>query len=111
MIDKTCVTTDFHEELHGVVGVVSGAVVVFLQDVEQAELLAVMTFQELFALLHLHCFVYEAQKSLIPLPKLQLLQHAADHVLQVHFLVQMQKTHVSKPFTTCVHVHDTNKLT
>ena len=88
------VTTDLHEQLHGVVGVVFGTVVVLLQDVQQAELLAVMTFQQLFALLHFHGFVNEAEESLIPLAQLQLLQHAADHVLQVHVLKQRQKTHV-----------------
>lgn len=82
------ITADLHKELHGVVGVVFRAIVVLLQDVQQAELLAVMTFQQLFALLHPHGFVDEAEKSLVRLTQLQLLQHAADHVPQVHFLAQ-----------------------
>lgn len=60
-VQTTCVTAHLHEELHGVAGVVLGAVVILLQDVEQAELLAVMTFQELFALFHPHGLVDEAQ--------------------------------------------------
>lgn len=87
---------DLHKQLHGVAGVVLGAVVVLLQDVQQTELLAVMTFQQLFALFHPHGFVNEAEKSLVPLAQLQLLQHAANHVLQVHFLEQMQKTCLRK---------------
>jgi len=79
-------TADLHKELHGVVGVVRRAVIVLLQDVEQAELLAVMTFQQLFALLHLHGFVDEAEESLVHRTQLQLLQHAANHVRQVHLL-------------------------
>lgn len=84
------VRADLHKELHGVVCVVFGAVVVLLQDVEQAEFLAVMTFQQLFALLQLHGIVDEAEERLVPVAPLQLLQHAAYHVLQVHFLGQMQ---------------------
>lgn len=81
-------TADLHEELHGVVGVVCRAVIVLLQDVQQAELLAVMTFQQLFALLHRHGCVNEAEESLVCFTQLQLLQHAANHVPQVHFLEQ-----------------------
>lgn len=108
---KGCVTADLHKELHGVVGVVFRAVVVLLQDVEQAEFLAVIILQKLFALLHPHGFVDEAEKSLVRLTQLQLLQHAADHVLKVHFLAQMQKTHMRKITATLVDTFDTYKLT
>lgn len=87
-LSKARLGTNLHEELHGVVGVVLGAVVVLLQDVEQAELLAVVTLQQLLALLHPHGFVDEAEQRLVALAQLQLLQHAANHVLQVHVLTE-----------------------
>lgn len=85
-VDRDVWRSDLDEELHGGVGVVSGAVVVLLQDVEQAQLLAVVTLQQLLPLLHSHGLVDEAEQRLVALALLQLLQHAADHVLQVHVL-------------------------
>lgn len=83
--------TDLHEELHGAAGVVLCAVVVLLQDVEQAELLAVVAFQQLLTLLHLHGPVHEAEEGLVRLALLQLLQRAADQVRQIHLLARAQE--------------------
>jgi len=68
-----------HEELHGAVGVVLGAVVVVLQDVQQAELLAVVALQQPLALLHPHGPVHEAEQGLVPLALLELLQLGVQH--------------------------------
>lgn len=82
---------DLHEELHGAAGVVLCAVVVLLQDVQQAELLAVVALQQLLALLHFHGPVHEAEEGLVRLALLQQLQRTADQVRQIHLLAFAQE--------------------
>lgn len=89
---------NLHEDLHAVVGIVLGAIIVLLQHVEEAEFLAVVRLHDNLALLYLHGGVNKAKQCLVPLAQLELLQHAAHHVGQVVLLVEHTHTHFKPLF-------------